>query len=84
MTQNRRTNNAICPYCDSKMRVSDVKRITPMLTKRTYNCRNDNGQCGAIIEYADSPMRLISPPAQHREGVDIPMSPRAEKRLVTQ
>lgn len=76
MPKNNRGSNAICPYCKSKMKVTRVARVTELLTRRTYTCSNENYICGAVIEYAETPMLVLSPPSRLKQGIDIPMSPK--------
>ncbi len=72
----------LCPFCDYRMHVAKVERVSKTLTVRNYACTNIHTEnpCGAIIKYTETPLMVLSPPGQNHNGVDIPMKVNPPKR----
>lgn len=67
-----------CPHCNGRMKVEGVKRISPLLTERVYQCLNEHWECNFRYVSSDSPMRVLVSPVIKNPAVDIPMATKKE------
>ncbi len=74
-------NQASCPHCSSKARISTSKKITPITREIYYQCSNI--ECGCTWASHLSAVRTIVPSRTPNPAVFIPLSARSEAMTET-